>query len=80
MVALCATLDSDSDSELSADEHSISYASSHSSDSEGGEGKVKTKWNSDTTKNNERQLLHSTHKGTVPLPTAYNVPSAQQYK
>uniref|UniRef100_A0A3B3SA85 Cadherin EGF LAG seven-pass G-type receptor 1 n=1 Tax=Paramormyrops kingsleyae TaxID=1676925 RepID=A0A3B3SA85_9TELE len=65
IVALCATLDSDSDSELSADEHSISYASSHSSDSEGDEGKVKAKWNSDTTKNNERQLLHSTHKVDV---------------
>ncbi|XP_036375616.1 cadherin EGF LAG seven-pass G-type receptor 1 [Megalops cyprinoides] len=47
--------DSDSDSELSVDEHSSSYASSHSSDSED-EVDMKPKWN------NERQPLHSTPK------------------
>ncbi|TSK13169.1 Cadherin EGF LAG seven-pass G-type receptor 1 [Bagarius yarrelli] len=51
--------DSDSDSELSVDEHSSSYASSHSSDSEDDDEEVhmKPKWN------NERQPLHSTPKG-----------------
>lgn len=49
--------DSDSDSELSVDEHSSSYASSHSSDSEDDEIDVKPKWN------NERQPVHSTPKG-----------------
>ncbi|XP_022527058.2 cadherin EGF LAG seven-pass G-type receptor 1 isoform X3 [Astyanax mexicanus] len=49
--------DSDSDSELSVDEHSSSYASSHSSDSEDDEDvHMKPKWN------NERQPLHSTPK------------------
>ncbi|XP_076008243.1 cadherin EGF LAG seven-pass G-type receptor 1 isoform X2 [Genypterus blacodes] len=48
--------DSDSDSELSGDEHSSSYASSHSSDSEDDELHIKPKWN------NERPL-HSTPKG-----------------
>ncbi|KAJ8392025.1 hypothetical protein AAFF_G00083350 [Aldrovandia affinis] len=48
--------DSDSDSELSGDEHSSSYASSRSSDSEDDEVDVKPKWN------NERQPLHSTPK------------------
>ncbi|XP_017552506.1 cadherin EGF LAG seven-pass G-type receptor 1 isoform X2 [Pygocentrus nattereri] len=49
--------DSDSDSELSVDEHSSSYASSHSSDSEDDEDIHRTpKWN------NERQPLHSTPK------------------
>ncbi|KAM4712410.1 cadherin EGF LAG seven-pass G-type receptor 1 isoform 2-T2 [Anableps anableps] len=48
--------DSDSDSELSVDEHSSSYASSHSSDSEDDGLDVKPKWN------NERPL-HSTPKG-----------------
>ncbi|XP_035281502.1 cadherin EGF LAG seven-pass G-type receptor 1-like isoform X1 [Anguilla anguilla] len=48
--------DSDSDSELSMDEHSSSYASSHSSDSEDDEVDMKPKWN------NERQPLHSTPK------------------
>ncbi|XP_031438509.1 cadherin EGF LAG seven-pass G-type receptor 1 isoform X2 [Clupea harengus] len=49
--------DSDSDSELSVDEHSSSYASSHSSDSEDDDDDdVKPKWN------NERQPLHSTPK------------------
>ncbi|KAI4886088.1 hypothetical protein NFI96_021834, partial [Prochilodus magdalenae] len=49
--------DSDSDSELSVDEHSSSYASSHSSDSEDDEDVHRTpKWN------NERQPLHSTPK------------------
>ncbi|XP_066525030.1 cadherin EGF LAG seven-pass G-type receptor 1 [Hoplias malabaricus] len=49
--------DSDSDSELSVDEHSSSYASSHSSDSEDEEDVHRTpKWN------NERQPLHSTPK------------------
>ncbi|KAG9339069.1 hypothetical protein JZ751_024097 [Albula glossodonta] len=48
--------DSDSDSELSVDEHSSSYASSHSSDSEDDEVDMKPKWN------NERQPLHSTPK------------------
>uniref|UniRef100_A0A3Q4I0J7 Cadherin EGF LAG seven-pass G-type receptor 1a n=1 Tax=Neolamprologus brichardi TaxID=32507 RepID=A0A3Q4I0J7_NEOBR len=47
---------SDSDSELSVDEHSSSYASSHSSDSEDDDIDVKPKWN------NERPL-HSTPKG-----------------
>ncbi|KAL4656773.1 cadherin EGF LAG seven-pass G-type receptor 1-like [Arapaima gigas] len=54
--------DSDSDSELSVDEHSSSYASSHSSDSEEDEVDMKGKWNFSTPKNNERQLLHSTPK------------------
>ncbi|XP_056107101.1 cadherin EGF LAG seven-pass G-type receptor 1 [Rhinichthys klamathensis goyatoka] len=48
--------DSDSDSELSVDEHSSSYASSHSSDSEDEARHSKTKWN------NERTPLHSTPK------------------
>uniref|UniRef100_A0A3Q3FZG8 Cadherin EGF LAG seven-pass G-type receptor 1 n=1 Tax=Labrus bergylta TaxID=56723 RepID=A0A3Q3FZG8_9LABR len=47
---------SDSDSELSVDEHSSSYASSHSSDSEDVDMDVKPKWN------NERQPIHSTPK------------------
>ncbi|XP_075816371.1 cadherin EGF LAG seven-pass G-type receptor 1 isoform X1 [Microtus pennsylvanicus] len=37
--------DSDSDSELSLDEHSSSYASSHSSDSEDDGGDAEEKWN-----------------------------------
>ncbi|KAH0513076.1 Cadherin EGF LAG seven-pass G-type receptor 1 [Microtus ochrogaster] len=37
--------DSDSDSELSLDEHSSSYASSHSSDSEDDGGDAEDKWN-----------------------------------
>ncbi|KAG8517967.1 Cadherin EGF LAG seven-pass G-type receptor 1 [Galemys pyrenaicus] len=37
-------LDSDSDSELSLDEHSSSYASSHSSDSEDDGGEAEDKW------------------------------------
>uniref|UniRef100_A0A3Q3J3E4 Cadherin EGF LAG seven-pass G-type receptor 1 n=1 Tax=Monopterus albus TaxID=43700 RepID=A0A3Q3J3E4_MONAL len=49
--------DSDSDSELSVDEHSSSYASSHSSDSGDDDIDVKPKWN------NERQPVHSTPKG-----------------
>ncbi|XP_023807886.1 cadherin EGF LAG seven-pass G-type receptor 1 isoform X2 [Oryzias latipes] len=48
--------DSDSDSELSVDEHSSSYASSQSSGSEDENLDVKPKWN------NERPL-HSTPKG-----------------
>ncbi|KAF7668280.1 hypothetical protein LDENG_00021540 [Lucifuga dentata] len=48
--------DSDSDSELSGDEHSSSYASSHSSDSEDNDIDIKPKWN------NERPI-HSTPKG-----------------
>ncbi|KAL2093590.1 hypothetical protein ACEWY4_010902 [Coilia grayii] len=48
--------DSDSDSELSVDEHSSSYASSRSSDSEVEEMTPKQKWN------NERTPLHSTPK------------------
>ncbi|XP_034530111.1 cadherin EGF LAG seven-pass G-type receptor 1 [Notolabrus celidotus] len=48
--------DSDSDSELSVDEHSSSYASSHSSDSGDDDIDVKPKWN------NERQPVHSTPK------------------
>ncbi|XDV52911.1 hypothetical protein PO909_021553 [Leuciscus waleckii] len=48
--------DSDSDSELSLDEHSSSYASSHSSDSEDEARHSKTKWN------NERTPIHSTPK------------------
>uniref|UniRef100_A0A672NJX6 Cadherin EGF LAG seven-pass G-type receptor 1-like n=1 Tax=Sinocyclocheilus grahami TaxID=75366 RepID=A0A672NJX6_SINGR len=48
---------SDSDSELSVDEHSSSYASSHSSDSEDEARHSRTKWN------NERTPIHSTPKG-----------------
>ncbi|XP_073687546.1 cadherin EGF LAG seven-pass G-type receptor 1-like [Garra rufa] len=48
--------DSDSDSELSVDEHSSSYASSHSSDSEDEARHSRTKWN------NERTPIHSTPK------------------
>ncbi|CAL8242134.1 unnamed protein product [Merluccius merluccius] len=48
--------DSDSDSELSLDDHSSSYASSHSSDSEDDHHHVKPQWN------NERQPVHSTPK------------------
>ncbi|XP_051545772.1 cadherin EGF LAG seven-pass G-type receptor 1 [Myxocyprinus asiaticus] len=48
--------DSDSDSELSVDEHSSSYASSHSSDSEDEARHSKTKWN------NERTPTHSMPK------------------
>ncbi|KAM6137729.1 LOW QUALITY PROTEIN: cadherin EGF LAG seven-pass G-type receptor 1 [Pterocles gutturalis] len=54
--------DSDSDSELSLDEHSSSYASSHSSDSEEDELEPEKKWNTSTSKNNERGPLHSTPK------------------
>ncbi|KFW91069.1 Cadherin EGF LAG seven-pass G-type receptor 1, partial [Phalacrocorax carbo] len=55
--------DSDSDSELSLDEHSSSYASSHSSDSEEEDGlETEKKWNTSTSKNNERGPLHSTPK------------------
>ncbi|XP_041965982.1 cadherin EGF LAG seven-pass G-type receptor 1 [Alosa sapidissima] len=49
-------VDSDSDSELSVDEHSSSYASSHSSDSEAEDMSPKPKWN------NERTPMHSTPK------------------
>lgn len=56
--------DSDSDSELSLDEHSSSYASSHSSDSEEDGLDTEKKWNTSTSKNNERGPLHSTPKGT----------------
>ncbi|XP_051975378.1 cadherin EGF LAG seven-pass G-type receptor 1 [Xyrauchen texanus] len=48
--------DSDSDSELSVDEHSSSFASSHSSDSEDEARHSKTKWN------NERTPTHSMPK------------------
>uniref|UniRef100_A0A8C6UYA7 Cadherin EGF LAG seven-pass G-type receptor 1a n=1 Tax=Neogobius melanostomus TaxID=47308 RepID=A0A8C6UYA7_9GOBI len=48
--------DSDTDSELSGDENSSSYASSHSSDSEDDDIDVKPQWN------NERPI-HSTPKG-----------------
>uniref|UniRef100_A0A8C2GGK0 Cadherin EGF LAG seven-pass G-type receptor 1b n=1 Tax=Cyprinus carpio TaxID=7962 RepID=A0A8C2GGK0_CYPCA len=48
--------DSDSDSELSVDEHSSSCASSHSSDSEDEARHSRTKWN------NERTPVHSTPK------------------
>ncbi|XP_064362170.1 cadherin EGF LAG seven-pass G-type receptor 1 isoform X6 [Dromaius novaehollandiae] len=54
--------DSDSDSELSLDEHSSSYASSHSSDSEEDGIETEKKWNTATSKNNERGPLHSTPK------------------
>lgn len=57
--------DSDSDSELSLDEHSSSYASSHSSDSEEDGLEPEKKWNTSTSKNNERGPLHSTPKGTL---------------
>lgn len=56
--------DSDSDSELSLDEHSSSYASSHSSDSEEDGLETENKWNTSTSKNNEHGPLHSTPKGT----------------
>lgn len=61
VLLFCVVLpDSDSDSELSVDEHSSSYASSHSSDSEDDdEIHMKPKWN------NERQPLHSTPKGSA---------------
>ncbi|XP_026094789.1 cadherin EGF LAG seven-pass G-type receptor 1-like [Carassius auratus] len=48
--------DSDSDSELSVDEHSSSFASSQSSDSEDEARHSRTKWN------NERTPVHSTPK------------------
>lgn len=54
--------DSDSDSELSLDEHSSSYASSHSSDSEEDGLETEKKWNTSTSKNNERGPIHSTPK------------------
>ncbi|XP_061496273.1 cadherin EGF LAG seven-pass G-type receptor 1 isoform X3 [Rhineura floridana] len=54
--------DSDSDSELSLDEHSSSYASSHSSDSEEDGMEAEKKWNTATSKNNDRGPLHSTPK------------------
>ncbi|XP_069485338.1 cadherin EGF LAG seven-pass G-type receptor 1 isoform X3 [Ambystoma mexicanum] len=57
--------DSDSDSELSVDEHSSSYASSHSSDSEEEGASKKKKWNPTTPKNNERGPVHSTPKVPV---------------
>lgn len=49
--------DSDSDSELSLDEHSSSYASSHSSDSEDDGGDAEDKWNP------AGGPIHSTPKG-----------------
>lgn len=55
--------DSDSDSELSLDEHSSSYASSHSSDSEEEAIGTEKKWNTATSKNSDRGPLHSTPKG-----------------
>uniref|UniRef100_A0A8C1ZEY8 Cadherin EGF LAG seven-pass G-type receptor 1b n=1 Tax=Cyprinus carpio TaxID=7962 RepID=A0A8C1ZEY8_CYPCA len=55
--ATLLTVNSDSDSELSVDEHSSSYASSHSSDSEDEARHSRTKWN------NERTPIHSTPKG-----------------
>uniref|UniRef100_A0AAZ3P5L6 Cadherin EGF LAG seven-pass G-type receptor 1 n=1 Tax=Oncorhynchus tshawytscha TaxID=74940 RepID=A0AAZ3P5L6_ONCTS len=57
--SLCVSMvtDSDSDSELSVDEHSSSYASSHSSDSDDDRGSRKHRWN------NERPPQHSTPKG-----------------
>ncbi|XP_033930567.1 cadherin EGF LAG seven-pass G-type receptor 1 isoform X1 [Pseudochaenichthys georgianus] len=58
--------DSDSDSELSGDEHSSSYASSHSSDSEEDDIDLKPKWN------NERQPVHSTPKGACPVESVSN--------
>ncbi|XP_073724829.1 cadherin EGF LAG seven-pass G-type receptor 1 [Misgurnus anguillicaudatus] len=53
------TRDSDSDSELSVDDHSSSCASSHSSDSEDDTRRSKTKWN------NTRSTIQSTPKGDV---------------
>uniref|UniRef100_A0A672SFX6 Cadherin EGF LAG seven-pass G-type receptor 1-like n=1 Tax=Sinocyclocheilus grahami TaxID=75366 RepID=A0A672SFX6_SINGR len=52
-----AAYHSDSDSELSVDEHSGSYASSHSSGSEDEARHSRTKWN------NKRTPIHSTPKG-----------------
>lgn len=49
--------DSDSDSELSLDEHSSSYASSHPSDSEDDGGDAEYKWNP------TESPIHSTPKG-----------------
>lgn len=45
LYAAPAGRDSDSDSELSLDEHSSSYASSHTSDSEDDGGEAEDKWN-----------------------------------
>lgn len=64
LLSAFAEHDSDSDSELSLDEHSSSYASSHSSDSEEDGLEPEKKWNTSTAKNNERGPLHSTPKGT----------------
>lgn len=63
--------DSDSDSELSLDEHSSSYASSHSSDSEEDVIDVEKKWNTGTLKNNERIPVHSTPKGEEYKPLSF---------
>ena len=60
----CFRADSDSDSELSLDEHSSSYASSHSSDSEDDGHQAKPQWN------NERQPVHSTPKGAGRPPSS----------
>ncbi|KAG8439892.1 hypothetical protein GDO86_005888 [Hymenochirus boettgeri] len=54
--------DSESDSELSLDEHSSSYASSHSSDSEEDGIEPDKKWKPTSPKNNERGPVHSTPK------------------
>ncbi|MEE6481192.1 hypothetical protein FKM82_012777 [Ascaphus truei] len=54
--------DSDSDSELSLDEHSSSYASSRSSDSEEEGIEREKKWKPTSPKNNERGPVHSTPK------------------
>uniref|UniRef100_A0A8D2LNR3 Cadherin EGF LAG seven-pass G-type receptor 1 n=1 Tax=Varanus komodoensis TaxID=61221 RepID=A0A8D2LNR3_VARKO len=54
--------DSDSDSELSLDEHSSSYASSHSSDSEEDVMDAEKKWSVATPVNNDRAPIHSTPK------------------
>ncbi|XP_051548726.1 cadherin EGF LAG seven-pass G-type receptor 1-like isoform X2 [Myxocyprinus asiaticus] len=62
--------DSDSDSELSVDEHSSLYASSHSSNSEDEARRSKTKWN------NERTPIHSMPKVffTVDAVSSYEKP------
>nr|XP_008177211.2 cadherin EGF LAG seven-pass G-type receptor 1 isoform X4 [Chrysemys picta bellii] len=57
--------DSDSDSELSLDEQSSSYASSHSSESEEDGIETEKKWNTTTSKNNERGPIHSTPKECI---------------
>ncbi|XP_038612021.1 cadherin EGF LAG seven-pass G-type receptor 1 [Tachyglossus aculeatus] len=58
--------DSDSDSELSLDEHSSSYASSRSSDSEEDGVEAEKHWSTASSRSNNRGPAHSTPKADPP--------------